>query len=409
MKTARTPLAALIAMLGILSSSSVARAGSPGCPPSLCPPVDAANPDGIARLTLFPGTASVVHDNGPGDLDPDCGVLVANNIPFPGAPYASGTAVFSGTVVMRPPDPIAGLPGQLIVTDAIIHNESGAAGGDEEFQVQSPLPLACGEFFNTQGTIPATLRVDIDGTLETDNDADSLAGGEEFNVEARALTFTTTSPIPSLPPGALFVEVFGPPSGSQTPGPYPLSTSGMIFGTYAPGPGVIGLIMGGVLPSGELIRLPNSIDSTFGHVTPPIVPGGGQGTTPLTVAKLDPAGSMLSVNWDATSCDDGSLAQTTLIYGGGSGLPGPTGAEFQPAGALCDIGQEPPFVWDDVPDEVDGSGMLWWLVLRLDEQTATEGSWSTDSMGVERDGPGPNGSSGQCGTEDKQTANVCEP
>lgn len=52
-----------------------------------------------------------------------------------------------------------------------------------------------------------------------------------------------------------------------------------------------------------------------------------------------------------------------------------------------------------------GEPSKWWLIVATDG-AATEGSWSQGS-GVERFGPGANGSSGQCGVTDNDLTHTC--
>ena len=42
-----------------------------------------------------------------------------------------------------------------------------------------------------------------------------------------------------------------------------------------------------------------------------------------------------------------------------------------------------------------------------DDGSTTEGSWGTDSAGLERAGPGPSGASGECGMTVKDLTTVC--
>ena len=95
-----------------------------------------------------------------------------------------------------------------------------------------------------------------------------------------------------------------------------------------------------------------------------------------------------------------------LIYGEGSGLPGAPGQTYALTGAECEVGSVAPFTWIGAPTAGDGSGLIWWLIL-VDDQAGTEASWGQDSTGAERDGPGFNGSSGQCAAVDKDLTNSC--
>jgi len=137
---------------------------------------------------------------------------------------------------------------------------------------------------------------------------------------------------------------------------------------------------------------------------PPAVPDGDAGTVPMTATRLDPTGSQILVDWDTSSCGDN--ASHVLIYGEGSGLPVALGQTYAPTGAACEVGATAPFTWTAAPAAGDGSGLIWWLML-VDDEAGTEASWGQDSSGAERDGPGFNGSSGQCAATDKDLTNSC--
>jgi len=150
----------------------------------------------------------------------------------------------------------------------------------------------------------------------------------------------------------------------------------------------------------ELILLRNSGFSA--PPPPPDVPDGSAGTTPLRVAKLDAGAATLALSWDTASCN---AAAYHLVYGGGSGLPGSPGNAFTPAGGRCGIGTNQPFQWLESPG-ASGTGLLWFLML-ADDGASTEGSWGADGAGVERSGPGPDGSSGVCGMTHRDLSTSC--
>jgi hypothetical protein len=141
-----------------------------------------------------------------------------------------------------------------------------------------------------------------------------------------------------------------------------------------------------------------SIDAS---TPPPAVPE--IGTTPVTATKLDPAGSSLSVSFDTATCSDTNGHE--IIYGSKSQLPAALGANFGVTGSVCTVGATSPYAWTSVPEAGDGSGLLWWLIVAKDGSNR-EGSWGNTSAG-ERNGPGTNGSSGQCGVTTKSVANAC--
>lgn len=137
---------------------------------------------------------------------------------------------------------------------------------------------------------------------------------------------------------------------------------------------------------------------------PPGVPDGSAGSTPMTVAANDAAGSSLSISWDTATCTDATSHH--IIYGQKSQLPAAPGGVFGLTGGVCRIGGTSPFLWSPAPDATDGLGLIWWLVV-VDDGTSTEGPWGNGSDGVERLGPGPGGSSGECGITTKNVTNVC--
>jgi hypothetical protein len=136
----------------------------------------------------------------------------------------------------------------------------------------------------------------------------------------------------------------------------------------------------------------------------PGVPDGGPGSTPMTVESLDALGTMLQISWDTSSCS--GTKPHKIIYGEKSNLPVAPGGTFSLAGAVCGIGTTSPYVWSSVPDSFDGAGLIWWLIL-VDDPGGKEGSWGEGSDELERDGPGTNGASDQCGGTTKELTNAC--
>jgi len=133
------------------------------------------------------------------------------------------------------------------------------------------------------------------------------------------------------------------------------------------------------------------------------VPDGTAGTTPMTVVPLDASASSLSIAWDTSSCAGGDAHH--IIYGQGLQLPDTTALPFAVAGSVCDIGSISPFVWNSSPVPGDSTRLVWWLL--VEGSGATEGSWGTLSNGSERVGPGPAGSSGECGINARSLTNAC--
>ena len=137
--------------------------------------------------------------------------------------------------------------------------------------------------------------------------------------------------------------------------------------------------------------------------TPPGVPDGRAGSVPMTVTAADATGSSLTLNWGTTCA---GAARFHIVYGSRSDLPAAPGGIFNVDGGTCGIGATMPFVWNQVPADTDGSGLLWWLILS-DDGAAVEGSWGKGTNGLERAGPGSGGVSGVCGMATKSVTNVC--
>ena len=133
---------------------------------------------------------------------------------------------------------------------------------------------------------------------------------------------------------------------------------------------------------------------------PPTIADGSPGT-PMTVAKLDESGTSLSVSFDTALCQGVITSGPHLIYGEKSQLPGTLGGPYGVSGGACGISASP-YTWNPTPDSVDGSGLIWWLVVA--EKGTKEGGWGRDSAGSERNG---STSSGQCGMTSKDLSNVC--
>jgi len=136
---------------------------------------------------------------------------------------------------------------------------------------------------------------------------------------------------------------------------------------------------------------------------PPAVPGGAAGE-PMTAGKLQPDGSLLSLNWDAEACP--GAVNYHLILGRGFELPVGVGQPFLPSGSRCALGS-PPYVWDAVPETAPAAGdWVWWLVV-ADDGAVTEGPWGGGAGGQERSGGGAGGVSDVCGMTIKDTSNAC--
>ena len=132
---------------------------------------------------------------------------------------------------------------------------------------------------------------------------------------------------------------------------------------------------------------------------PPAVPDGTVGQ-PMRVSKTDPVGSSLRLTWDAATCP-GAVDRQILW---GRQLPSGPGEPFRPMGSVCSIAPSDSVLWNTPPPSL--GRLLWWLVVATDGQT-TEGPWGQASDGRERDGPAPDGSSGECGIAAKDLSNTC--
>ena len=134
---------------------------------------------------------------------------------------------------------------------------------------------------------------------------------------------------------------------------------------------------------------------------PPTVPDGTVGS-PMIVGQPGPGGE-LPIFWDTATC--GGPADHTLLHGQGSQLPALPGGAFGLSGSECGLGGTSPFLWTAPPAANDGSGLVWWLIVARDG--AVEGSWGRSDGILERVGPGPGGSSGECGVTGKDATNTC--
>jgi hypothetical protein len=136
--------------------------------------------------------------------------------------------------------------------------------------------------------------------------------------------------------------------------------------------------------------------------SPAAVPDGSAGSTPMTISKLNAAGTSLSVAFDTATCS--GVTNRQIIYGLGSQLPTAPGGSFGLTGSACTVGASP-FTWDPAPDANPGE-LLWWLMTARDASNR-EGSWGKNKAGQERVGPSTGGSSGQCGVTTRDISNTC--
>lgn len=151
--------------------------------------------------------------------------------------------------------------------------------------------------------------------------------------------------------------------------------------------------------------VPPSLRIEFISPPPPAVPDGTVGS-PVLVSKVATDGVDLRVSWDGALC--AGSAGDHIVFGASSGWPAVPSDPYILAGGVCDIGVSPPFVWTGSPDPalVDPVKKLIWMLVVADDGGTTEGSWGRSSA-QERNGPGPNGCSDQCGVLDKSVVNTC--
>ena len=148
------------------------------------------------------------------------------------------------------------------------------------------------------------------------------------------------------------------------------------------------------------------IDYSPSATTPPEVPD-GRFAPPLRVNKLSANGNDIEVSWDAALCTVNP--DHHVIFGTESDFPASLGNTFSVQGAVCNLGGSSPLAWFSSPDPADlepSSRLLWILVVTTDGN-GNEGSWGRTTPSIERDGPGLNGSSGECGVLDKPLTNLC--
>ena len=142
---------------------------------------------------------------------------------------------------------------------------------------------------------------------------------------------------------------------------------------------------------------PTNFNDASGSVnassSPPGVPDGTGGTTPVTVASLASDGSSLQISFAVGVCNN--AADHHILYGQRSNLPAVAGGTFSLLGSQCAIGTTSPTTWNAVPTATDGKGLIWFLIVATNG-AGLEGSWGRDSQGNERVGPGNSGASGSC-------------
>jgi hypothetical protein len=149
-----------------------------------------------------------------------------------------------------------------------------------------------------------------------------------------------------------------------------------------------------------------TVEFTAPPLTPPAVPDGATGS-PVRLTKVSPGGADLSIAWDGALC--GGTFGHHIVYGTSAGFPAVPLGTYGLAGSVCAVGTSPPYLWSGSPDPAvldPGKKLIWMLVLANDP-AATEGSWGRNSLSQERNGPGTDGCSNQCGILDKSVTNTC--
>lgn len=146
-----------------------------------------------------------------------------------------------------------------------------------------------------------------------------------------------------------------------------------------------------------------TVSVTAASAPPPGVPDGDQTSSPLSISKLDGAGTNLQFEFDDATCTD--AADTFIIGGLSAELPSAIGGDFSPSASRCGCGTTSPCTWNASPTPTAGD-MYWFLMLASDG-ASSEGTWGTGSSGGERNGAGVGGASDQCGQTAKDLSNAC--
>ncbi|HET9481417.1 MAG TPA: hypothetical protein VFP98_06665 [Candidatus Polarisedimenticolia bacterium] len=265
-----------------------------------------------------------------------------------------------------------------------------------------------------------------DGTIQFIEVWESLGGAGEVNTQGHNIVSNTHSVAvngPVASPTSFRRLLFGTPAFQALPGAPPVDQT-IVANFFNPNGDTITYTAldvqsfgPGVLPTDGIrslnrdgttgVNSPENYAQEVGSVDaspqPAGVPDGTGGSTPMTVESLDAAGSSLSVSWDAAACSGGG--EHRIIFGQGSHLPAGAGESFSVMGAVCGIGSTSPYVWNSTPVASDGSGLIWWVIVR--GSGANEGSWGKDGDGVERKGSGAGGSSGACAATTQSLSNTC--
>jgi len=264
-------------------------------------------------------------------------------------------------------------------------------------------------FSNADGTIQfVELKETGGGNFETGT------GGHTVTSNTRTFTITSNVASPTGFKHLLFATAsFAALPGAPTPdyifpaGSIPFFAIGGDTVSYTPfDTWVFGMVPTNGIHSlnrvgGSLANSPTNYAGTTGSVdaNPPAPPGVPES---MTVEALDALGTELQISFDTATCSSGAAHH--LIYGEGLDLPIAPGGAFSLTGAVCSIGGSP-FIWNPAPEATDGSGLIWWVIVR--SVGSVEGSWGLDSAGAERIGPESGGSSGLCTVTSRSLTNTC--
>jgi len=106
-------------------------------------------------------------------------------------------------------------------------------------------------------------------------------------------------------------------------------------------------------------------------------PDGSGPTAPLLARRVDLAGNVIDLQWDAASCP---ATDYNLIHGDLAAV-----AAYAIGGGECALGTSGSHTWSGAP-----AGDTFFLIVGTDG-AGTESSWGEDSAGNERNGPAPSG------------------
>jgi len=114
--------------------------------------------------------------------------------------------------------------------------------------------------------------------------------------------------------------------------------------------------------------------------------------------RVGKTGSVLQLTWPGCAS-----AAHSLLYGFRSQLPLSYSGTYGLTGSVCNVASSP-FSWSGSPTPTAGN-FIWFLIVAHDGGQL-EGPWGKNSGGIDRNGPGPGGSSGVCHVM-KALANPC--